>query len=108
MTRLQVDGEFDARQYAPGWTYQRFLQMRLGVLKKLGLKLSADAAKSAGLKEAYVWEIQQQLKVFQKKVKAENLEGLMEKLEKRIAGERPSRHHPSIPGHEGSSTCAAG
>lgn len=99
---MQVVAEFDAREYAPGWSYQSFLERRLKVLKKLGLKLSEDAAKAVGLPEAMVWEANRHLEFYQKKVQAEDLEGRMEKLEKRIAGELISALHPITLAHEGS------
>ena len=79
--------EFDAREYASGWTYQRFLKARLAVLKKLGLKFAGEAAKSAGLLESLVWEAERHLMVHQKQVTTDDLGGRMEKLEKRIVGE---------------------
>ncbi|KAK9833130.1 hypothetical protein WJX74_008020 [Apatococcus lobatus] len=81
---VMVVAEFDAREDAPGWTYQRFLKARLAVLKKLGLKLAEDAAKTAGLREAEVWEAENQLSVHHRQVKADDLAGRMEKLEQRI------------------------
>ena len=79
--------EYDAREHAPGWTYKRFLHARLAVLKKLGLKMAGEAAKSAGLLESLVWEAERHLAVHQKQVTRDDLGGRMEKLEKRIVGE---------------------
>ena len=79
--------EFDARRRNESLTYQGFLRTRLAALKKLALKLSEDAAKSACLLEAFVWEADKHLKVHRKRAAANDLSARLEQLERRMVGE---------------------
>ncbi len=87
---VQVAAEYDVRARNGAWTHQSFLRNRMLVLKKLALKLSEDAAKSASLLAALVWEADNHLKVHQKQVQASDLSGRLDQLEDRIAGEGPA------------------